>query len=77
MDVPPSHPTTRDHCERDNARQLSLHSDSLRSRRGTPEETFRAEVFVDIGPMDAVAGAAHLPVLTLFSRGVEEARVPG
>ena len=45
--------------------------------RGAAEEAFGGEVFVEVGPMDAVAGAGDLPVGSLGGRGVEESGVPG
>lgn len=47
------------------------------SRGGSSsKEAGGAEVFVDFGPMDAVAATAYLPVGELGRSGVNEARKP-
>ncbi len=40
------------------------------------QQARRAEIFVDVRPMEAEACAADAPVLALGFRGVEEPRVP-
>jgi hypothetical protein len=45
--------------------------------RCATQEPLNAEVFINIRPMDAKASAGKFPVLTLRSRGVQEAGVPG
>ena len=47
----------------------------LRSRNAA-KEALDAEVFVDFGPMDALAVAEELPVSTLCLRSGEQAREP-
>jgi hypothetical protein len=48
----------------------------LRSRR-TPQDTCNAEIFIDIGPVDALTVPEELPVRPLRGRRVEQARKPG
>src|SRR5271165_2616303 len=50
----------------------------VRLRRGrATQQAFGAEVFVEVGPVKAIASARNLPVLALGGRGVEQARIPG
>src|SRR5271170_3437365 len=49
----------------------------MRFRRGrATKQAFSTQVFVDIGPVDAVAPARNLPVLALGGRSIEQVRVP-
>ena len=43
--------------------------------RGAAQQTFSAEVFVEIRPVDTVAAAGNLPVVALRGRGIEQARM--
>ena len=45
-------------------------------RRGAAKQAFRTQVFVDIRPVNAVAAAGDLPILSLGRRSVEQARIP-
>jgi len=45
-------------------------------RGGAAQESFGAEVFVDIRPMDAVPTAARSPVRPLLGRGVQQSGIP-
>src|SRR3954452_21647478 len=45
-------------------------------RRGTLQQAFSAQVFIDIGPVDTMAPTSDFPPLPLFRRSVEQARVP-
>ena len=44
--------------------------------RSAAQQTFRAQVFVNVGPMDAVAGAGDLPARQLLGRGIGKTRIP-
>jgi hypothetical protein len=41
------------------------------------QQAFRAQVLVDVRPVDAISTACNLPVVELFRSGVEELGVPG
>jgi hypothetical protein len=41
------------------------------------EQTFGAEVFVQIGPVDAIPGAGDSPFLALLFGGVQQLWIPG
>jgi hypothetical protein len=43
---------------------------------GSAKQAFRAQVFIDIRPMDAVASACDFPILALSMRSVQKARIP-
>ncbi len=43
---------------------------------GSPQQTFRAEILVDIRPMNPVSAATKLPSVTLLLSGVQESRKP-
>jgi len=45
--------------------------------RGSAKKTSRTQIFVEVGPVNAVATAAKLPLLALLRRSVKKARVPG
>ena len=51
-------------------------SASLRRCRRAPQQPLRAQVFVQLRPVDPVAGAGYLPVCALLGGGVKQARVP-
>ena len=42
----------------------------------TPQQSFSAEVFVQIGPVNAVASARDFPIVALGGRGGQQAREP-
>ena len=42
----------------------------------SPQQTFGADVFVDVGPMDAIAAAGNLPVAALLGGGMEQPGIP-
>jgi hypothetical protein len=45
--------------------------------RSTPQEAFRAQIFVDVRPVNTVATAGHLPALPLLRHGAQQAGIPG
>ncbi len=46
---------------------------SARARR---RQSSRAQVFVQIGPMNPISPAGNLPILALRRRGVQQPRIP-
>src|SRR4051812_19772236 len=57
---------------------LPLLCGSVSFRRGrAAEQACSAKVFVDIGPVDAVASSRDFPIVALCGCGIEQARVPG
>ena len=53
------------------------HGDTV-ARLGSPsKQALRAQVFIDVWPMDAVAPAGQLPVRPLVRRRVQEPRIKG
>jgi hypothetical protein len=50
---------------------------SKRPRRWcSAEESFYAEIFINVRPVNAKAGAGKLPVSALFRAGMEQTRIP-
>jgi hypothetical protein len=48
----------------------------FRGRRRPTQESFSAQIFIEIGPVDAITGAADLPIPALLRGSIEKPRVP-
>lgn len=46
-------------------------------RWGARKEASHRQVFIDLGPMDPVAGTCQFPPVPLFGRCMQQPRVPG
>jgi hypothetical protein len=44
--------------------------------RSPTQKALCTEVFIEVGPVDAVTTAGNLPMFQLFQSGMEELRVP-
>ena len=51
-------------------------SDCLPGGRQPPQEAFRAQVLVNVRPVDAIAAASDHPICPLLRRGVKQTRIP-
>jgi hypothetical protein len=46
-------------------------------RRGRiAKQSLSTQIFVEIGPVEAIAAASDLPIIALRGRGVQQARIP-
>src|SRR5260370_41750054 len=45
--------------------------------RSSAQQSFRAQIFIQVRPMNAVSAAGNLPIPKLLRRGVEKSRIPG
>lgn len=50
---------------------------NLRGRRRAAQQPLHAQVLVDVGPMDAIAGTRHFPIGALGGRSPGETRIRG
>jgi len=57
-------------------RVSSADGDTTPRRRGAREETFGAQIFVDLRPVDAEARTRDLPVAALLRSRREQTRIP-
>src|SRR5437868_603457 len=44
--------------------------------RSAPQQSFSTQIFIHVGPVDAVTPAGNSPVLPLLRSGIEETRKP-
>jgi hypothetical protein len=73
-------------CERDCIRnlladaistmRLLLHVSRFRGGRSTAELAFRAQVLVNVGPVNAKSGSTNFPVRPLFDASVQKPGIP-
>jgi len=45
-------------------------------RRGAPQQALGTQILVDVRPVNSVAATCRLPILALFRRGGQQARIP-
>src|SRR5207237_10732934 len=55
---------------------LSVRLERCTGGGGTTQKALRAQILIDVRPMDAIAATRDAPVLPLRRRGVEQARIP-